>query len=830
VSDLATAANNGTRHFQTVSGETMTPDYEKLGAFYLGKVFDATAGKLSAEPLLYDSRDLTTHAVCVGMTGSGKTGLCLALLEEAAIDGIPAICIDPKGDLGNLLLTFPNLAPRDFAGWVDGGEAARKGLSIDEHAARVAEQWRAGLAEWDQQPERIQKFRDAADVAIYTPGSDSGLPLSILQSLAPPPAELIADGGALAERIGSVVAGLLTLLGRDADPLQSREHILLSNLLDRAWRDGNAVDLASLVALVQKPPIDKLGALDLETFFPAKERMVLALAINGLLASPRFATWTRGEPLDAQRLLFTPAGKPRIAIISIAHLNDAERMFVVTLLLNEVIGWMRRQPGTSSLRAILYMDEIFGYFPPTANPPSKAPMLTLLKQARAFGTGVVLATQNPVDLDYKGLGNTGTWLIGRLQTERDRDRLLDGLSGALAGDGPSREELARMIGSLTQRVFLMRNVHDDAPVLLKSRWALSYLRGPLTPAEISRLMSTRKQAAAGAAVAAASAASQAASGATPAAPAASPRPALPADVEEAFLPVNGAATGITYRPRVLGLVKLHYVDKPAGIDAWQSLSVAAAIADDGKEVLWSEGEDITAAVTREPATGAAFSDVPAGAQRAASYTHWGKALAAQLYQDRALKLWVCDDLKQTSRAGESAGDFRARLALAVREQRDAEAEKLRQKFAPKLATLQAQKQRSLERVEREKGQASQQKFQTAISVGATILGAFLGRKAISSTSMGRATTAARNAARIGREAADVDRAEDSAGQIDQRIADLDKELQASIAALETRLDAQSIALRELSLAPRKTDIAVGKVLLLWTPWRVGADGFPASAA
>ncbi len=416
-------------------GKNMGIDYEKLGAFYLGKVFDPAAGKLSEEPLLYDSRDLTTHAVCVGMTGSGKTGLCLALLEEAAIDGIPAICIDPKGDLGNLALTFPNLAPRDFAGWVDEGEAARKGLSIDDYAAKVSEQWRAGLAEWDQKPERIQKFRDAADVAIYTPGSDSGLPLSILQSLAPPPAELLADGAALSERIGSVISGLLTLLGRDADPLKSRDHILLSNLLDHAWRAGRAVDLATLVATVQKPPIDKLGALDLETFFPAKERMELALAINGLLASPRFATWTRGEPLEAQRLLFTPEGKPRIAIVSIAHLSDAERMFVVTLLLNEVIGWMRRQPGTSALRAILYMDEIFGYFPPSAVPAVQPPMLTLLKQARAFGLGVVLATQNPVDLDYKGLGNTGTWLIGRLQTERDRDRLLDGLTSALADGG-----------------------------------------------------------------------------------------------------------------------------------------------------------------------------------------------------------------------------------------------------------------------------------------------------------------------------------------------------------------------------------------------------------
>jgi hypothetical protein len=810
----------------------MTTDYEKLGAFYLGKVFDSAAGKLSEDPLLYDSRDLTTHAVCVGMTGSGKTGLCLSLLEEAAIDGIPAICIDPKGDLGNLLLTFPNLAPRDFAGWVDGGEAARKGLSIDEYAARVAEQWRAGLAEWDQKPERIQKFRDAADVAIYTPGSDAGLPLSILQSLAPPPAEQLSDEAALAERIGSVVSGLLTLLGRDADPLQSRDHILLSNLLSHAWRENRAVDLASLVAMVQKPPIEKLGALDLETFFPAKERMALALAVNSLLASPRFSTWTRGETLDAQRLLFTPDGKPRIAIISIAHLSDAERMFVVTLLLNEVIGWMRRQPGTSSLRAILYMDEIFGYFPPTANPPSKPPMLTLLKQARAFGLGVVLVTQNPVDLDYKGLGNTGTWLIGRLQTERDRDRLLDGLTTALAGSGPTREELARLLGSLTQRVFLMRNVNDDAPVLLKSRWALSYLRGPLTPAEISRLMSSRKpqgQTYNGTTTVVALSPAAAAV-AQPAEPAPAPRPALPAGIEEAFLPVKGAAEHITYRPSVHGTARLHYADKALGVDEWQTVSVNAALSDDGQQALWEEGEETSAPLTRTPAPRAGFADLPAGAQRAANYASWGKSLAAQLYQARPLQLWTCDALNQTSRAGESEGDFRSRLALAVREARDAESEKLRQKFAPKLATLQGQRQRALERVEREKGQASQQKMQAAISLGTSILGAFLGRKMVSATNVGRIGTAAKSASRIGRESADVDRAEESVEQIDQRIADLNKELEAAIAQLDTRLDAQRIALRELSLAPRKSDVAVGKVLLLWTPWRIGADGFPANAS
>ena len=804
----------------------MESDYEKLGAFYLGRVFDAATGKLSDQPLLYDSRDLTTHAVCVGMTGSGKTGLCLALLEEAAIDGVPAICIDPKGDLGNLMLTFPQLAPQDFASWVDSGEAARRSLSVEQYAAQVAQQWQAGLAEWDQSPERIARFRAAADVTIYTPGSENGLSLSILQSLSPPPAEVLADGSGLAERIGSVVSGLLTLLGRDADALRSREHILLSSLLEHAWRAGRAVDLAALVSSVQRPPLEKLGALDLETFFPAKERLELALALNGLLASPRFAQWTRGEPLDAQRLLYTAEGKPRIAIISIAHLSDAERMFVVTLVLNEVVGWMRRQSGTSSLRALLYMDEIFGFFPPTANPPSKPPMLTLLKQARAYGLGCVLATQNPVDLDYKGLGNTGTWLIGRLQTERDRDRLLDGLTTALADGGPDRAELARMIGSLTQRMFLMRNVHDEAPVLMKSRWALSYLRGPLTPAEIGRLMAPRKSASSSS-VLPRDAMPQAAAAATAAATAS--RPALPPEIAECFLPVRGAAEHITYQPRVLGLARIHFVDKTLELDEWQQEGFAAPLSDDGRSALWEEAETCTAAVSAEPLPGAAFADVPAGAQRAASLAQWSKELAGWLYRTRKLQLWSCDALKMLSRPGETEGDFRSRLALAIREQRDDRTAQLREKFAPRVAALQAQLQRARERTGRERDQYSQQKMQTAISVGATILGAFFGRKAISAGSIGRATTAARSASRAGRESADVQRAEESEEQLSQRLADLNHEMEAAATALQGALDPQSLALRPISVAPRKSDIVTGRVELLWTPWRTGADGFPAQA-
>src|SRR5579883_106728 len=455
-------------------------DFEKLGLFYLGKTYDVGQRQVAPDRLLYESKDLTTHAVCLGMTGSGKTGLGIALLEEAAIDGIPVLAIDPKGDLGNLLLTFPELRPEDFLPWVDPDEASRRGLTREQHAAQTAEKWREGLAAWDEDGARIARFRDAVDAAIYTPGSNAGLPLTVLRSFAAPPPGLAGQVEAYRQRVASAVSGLLALLGMDVDPIASREHILLSNVLDHAWRAGHDLDMGGLIHAVQAPPFQKVGVLDLETFFPARDRFALAVKLNNLLASPGFAAWLEGEPLDIGGLLTTREGRPRLSILSIAHLSDSERMFFVTILLNEVLAWARSQPGTSSLRAVLYMDEIFGYFPATANPPSKLPMLTLLKQARAFGLGVVLAAQNPVDLDYKGLSNAGTWFLGRLQTQRDKERVLEGLEGASTASGHAfdRSELDKILSALGQRVFVMNNVHDERPRVFQTRWALSYLRGP----------------------------------------------------------------------------------------------------------------------------------------------------------------------------------------------------------------------------------------------------------------------------------------------------------------------------------------------------------------
>ena len=474
--------------------EISTEDYEKLGAFYLGREYDLGKKELQDELVLYDSKDLVTHGVVLGMTGSGKTGLSLAILEEAAIDGIPAIIIDPKGDIANLMLTFPQFDGASFRPWINEDEAARKGMSPDDYAQAQGELWEKGLGQWGQDGARVQKFKDSVDINIFTPGSGAGLPVSILSSLDPPSPEIIDDGELFGDRIESTVSSLLTLLGIAADPIQSREHILLSNIFAHFWSKGERVSLERLIVSIQSPPFDKVGVLGLESFYAEKDRHALAMGMNNLLAAPGFQSWLRGDPLDIKKMLHTAEGKPRISIFSIAHLSDSERMFFVSLLLNEMLGWMRSQPGTSSLRAMLYMDEIFGYLPPTQNPPSKKPMLTMLKQARAFGLGVLLATQNPVDLDYKALSNMGTWFLGRLQTERDKLRVLDGLEGAASSQGSTfnRAEMEQTLAGLGSRVFLMNNVNEDAPVLFHVRWVMSYLCGPMTRSQIKTLMDPKK--------------------------------------------------------------------------------------------------------------------------------------------------------------------------------------------------------------------------------------------------------------------------------------------------------------------------------------------------
>jgi hypothetical protein len=797
-------------------------DFEKLGAFYLGKRYDLEQQKVSGDLLLYDAKDLTTHAICVGMTGSGKTGLCLSLLEEAAIDGIPAIAIDPKGDLSNLLLTFPKLQPADFRPWIDPAEATRKGLSPDEMAAQTAKTWREGLAEWGQDGARITRFRQAADVAVYTPASNAGLPLAALKSLAAPPAAIRDDADALRERIVGTVSGLAALVGIDGDPLRSRECILLSNIVERAWKAGRDLQLGDLVREIQTPSFDKVGFMDLESFYPAKERFQLSLMLNNCLASPGFSAWLEGEPLDIARLLHTPEGKPRLSILSISHLSDHERTFFVTLLLHEVIARMRSQSGTSSLRAILYMDEIFGFFPPSANPPTKPPMLTLLKQARAFGLGIVLATQNPVDLDYKGLSNTGTWFLGRLQTERDKARVLDGLEGATstAGRAFDRAKTEAILSGLPKRTFLMNNVHDDAPEVFQTRWTLSYLRGPLTRDQIHSLMAEGKQAAA-------AESPSASSPRAPSAPAAptgegTARPVLPPGIPEFFQPpikALPAGGSVCYRPALLGVARVHYAQASTGVDAWEDVRLLVDAAEGVPDPVWDAGDPLADEPDLEsaPIETARFADLASELSRAKNYATWTTALKDALYRTRRLTLWKCPALKEVSAPGESEVDFRVRLSQSAKERRDLDVEKLRAKYAPKLAAAEDKLRRALAKVEREKAQATDSTFQAAITVGTSILGAMFGRKLASSANVGRAATSARAASRAARQRADIGDAAESVEVLRERRDELDAQFQAEAEQLERAVSPAGMTLEEIVIPPKKSDITVSRVVLVWRP-------------
>ena len=803
-------------------------DFEKLGVFYLGRPYDLAAKQAKPEWLLYDSKDLVTHAVCVGMTGSGKTGLCLALLEEAAIDNIPAIIIDPKGDLGNLMLTFPSLKGEDFQPWINEDDARKKGLSSADYAEAQAELWTKGLADWQQDGARIQRLRDAADVAIYTPGSNAGLPVSILKSFAAPAADVREDAELLRERISTTVTSLLGLLGIEADPIQSREHILLSTILDHAWKKEEDLDLAALIQAIQSPPISKIGVMDVDSFFPSKDRFALAMKLNNLLAAPGFQAWLEGEALDIQQLLYSPSGKPQLAIFSIAHLNDAERMFFVTLLLSQMVGWMRAQSGTTSLRALLYMDEIFGYFPPVANPPSKLPLMTLLKQARAFGLGVVLATQNPVDLDYKGLANTGTWFIGRLQTERDKARVLEGLEGASTSAGKKfdRGRMEQTLAGLGNRIFLMNNVHEDEPVAFETRWCLSYLRGPLTRTQIKALMDPVRREALGEKREVSGVSTLNTQHST-----LKSRPMLPPDVPQHFVPLRGSkpeGSELVYAPMLLGASQVRFSDVKSGIDATQDVTVLAPMAEGPMTVDFDKASTtdlMVADLERDPERNAQFLALPAIAGKAKSYGDWNKEFGGWLFRTQKMELFRSPGTKDISKPGESERDFRVRLQQTGREQRDKGAEMLRQKYASKIATLQERIRRAELAREKQQAESRSSQVQAAISVGASILGAFLGRKTISASNIGRATTAIRSAGRVMKESKDVGVAEENVAALQKQLTDLEAQFKSESDALAAATDPLNERLETLSIKPIKSNIALKLVTLAWTPyWREAHGG------
>jgi len=813
-------------------------DFEKLGVFYLGREYDLKNKKPKDPLVLYDSKDLVTHAVCIGMTGSGKTGLCIALLEEAAIDNIPAIIIDPKGDLTNLLLTFPDLKPEDFRPWINEDDAAKKGVSPDAYAGQQAAFWKSGLESWGESGDRIKRVQSAAEFVTYTPGSTAGIPVSILKSFAAPTSKVVDDNEAFTGKVNSVATSLLGLIGIDADPLKSREHILISTILSNAWKNGQDVDLAALIRQIQEPPVKKIGVLDLDSFYPLKDRVELSLAINNLLAAPSFAAWSEGVPLDIDTILHSDSGKPRHAIFSIAHLNDAERMFFVSLLLNETLAWMRNQGGTTSLRAVLYMDEIFGYFPPVANPPSKLPLLSLLKQARAFGLGVVLATQNPVDLDYKGLANTGTWFIGRLQTERDKARVLEGLEGAAVTQGAefNRQSMEQTLAGLGSRIFLMNNVHEDAPVVFQTRWALSYLCGPLTRNQIKTLTDPMRSKFAAPPAPAASLEQPVPEKRTGASSKPSSRPMVPPNVPQYFVPARlrpAAEQHFLYVPMLYGAADVNVSDSKSGVNTTLNVHAFYPITDDPVPVNWDSAQlcDIDAGDLEKDVAESVdmFGDLPSIATKTKSYDGWAKEFVNCLYQSQTVSIMKSPSSGIFSLAGESERDFRLRLQQATREARDSAVDALRKKYAAKMSALEERLRRAQQAEAVQAEQAKAAKMQTVISLGTTLLGGLLGRKTVSVGNIGRAAATARGVARSMKESTDVTRANETVEAVQQQLQELNAQLESEIAQLTATSDPATEKFETLALKPKKKDISVKLVALVWTPHLVKPGGRPEPA-
>jgi hypothetical protein len=804
-------------------------DFEKLGAFYLGK--EIKDGETSEDLVLYDSKDLTTHAVIIGMTGSGKTGLGIGLLEEAAIDNIPVIAIDPKGDLGNILLTFPDQKAKSFRPWVNVQEAQNKGFSADEYAEKQAALWKKGLKSWGQDAKRIKRLKKAADFAIYTPGSNAGLGVSVLSSFTAPSEKVRNDSDAFREKVQATATSILALLGMDADPLTSREHILLSNIFNHYWSQNKSLDIGGLIGAIQQPPFEKIGVMDLENIYSAKDRFGLAMKVNALLAAPGFQTWMEGEALDAGRLFYTQAGKPRVSVMSIAHLSDTERMFFVCMLLSEIISWMRSQAGTSSLRAILYMDEIFGYMPPTANPPSKKLFLTLLKQARAYGLGLVLATQNPVDLDYKGLSNCGTWFLGRLQTERDKARVLDGLEGA-GGGGLDRKTLETTLTNLGKRRFLLHNVHEDGPVVFNTRWVMSYLSGPMTRDQISSLQVKRKSQidTNPPELPSAKLAAKVEAKAETAHHAEEQPPVMSPKISQYFLPVDRRGSKgdtLIYHPHVIGAADVGYSNRTYDVEEEKRMVYVTEADDSPISVDWDDAEALEIDLDNlsdEAEAGACYGECAAVLSKDKSYSGWEKTFKRWIKTEKAISVFRSPTYKLVSTPSESEGEFRVRLQEVAREIRDDKVAALRKKYASKFTTLENRLMRAEQTIEVQQEQSKNKKLDTAISFGTAILGSLMGRKRISATSARSMGSAIKKAGSSRKEAEDVERAQEKYDAVKMQLEELEKQSKEDIEKLESSFDAQNEKLKEIIIKPKATDMHVHMVALAWLPYYQNRKG------
>jgi hypothetical protein len=818
-----------------------------MGEFYIGRDFDPQSGKTTTQATQYDPDDLTTHAVVVGMTGSGKTGLCVDVMEEAALNGLPALMIDPKGDITNLLLHFPDLAPGDFQPWVDADQARRQDKTVEQVAESTAELWRNGLAKWDIQGDRLQALKDSARFTIFTPGSDAGIPVSILSSLEAPPIPWEGNEELLREKIAATVTAVLGLVGlQDVDPVRSREHILLANIFEAAWSQGMDLDLGELILQTQNPPFSKLGVFDVNTFFPEKERFDLAMLLNNILAAPAFQVWLEGEPLDIEGLLYAPDGRPRHSIFYIAHLPDAERMFFVTLLFSAVEAWMRSQAGSTSLRSLLYFDEIFGYLPPTQNPPSKEPMLRMLKQARAFGVGLVLVTQNPVDLDYKGLSNTGTWFVGKLQTDQDKQRLLDGLQGATPN--MDRQTYDRLISSLGKRVFLLHNVHEKEPQLFQTRWAMNYLAGPLTRAQIpaaNQLAGASPDTVVGRGTQENGAKAPAAAAQSPVLPqeeqpipsGSATRPAIPGSVAEYFLPNNlsfseafsaagrempkdAESLGLIYKPALLAQARIRYLNRKYNLDHEDGKTALTLQPDRRGAMRW---EDVLSGQVNLES----MNDQPDPRARYGT-------LEAPLSEPKIMKSierdfldWNYHSASVTVRANEALGiyagpevsqaEFRRLCSEAAREKREAELNKIAEKYDRKMDTVVSRLKREQRELEEDQAELSQRKMEEYGTHAETVLSLFGRRKKSLSRSLSKR--------RMTEQAeADVKESIQAIEVYEGQIREIQADQEEAQAEVNERWEEIASQVSEIQVTPYKKDILIELFGVAWYPHHVVKTG------
>jgi hypothetical protein len=805
--------------------------FDQPGKLYLGREYDLDTSQPTDTPILLSARDLTTHAVCLGMTGTGKTGLGIVALEETLLQGVPCIIVDPKGDITNLALNFPNLAPGDFRPWLDEDEAARQGMTLDQFAATTAQKWRDGLAEWGIRPERVAALHDRVTFDIYTPGSDAGIPVNVLQSLAPPNDPAITwarNTETLRERISQIAQAILGLAGIEADPMKSREHILLATIFEASWRAGQALDIASLIRQIQDPPIRRVGAFDMDVFYPRDDRFELAMALNNLVASPSFAAWTQGVPLDITSMTkpdraaggASPVGKTRAAIFYLAHLGDAERQFFVTLLLSQLVLWMRAQTGTSSLRALVYFDEVFGYAPPfPRNPPTKTPLMTIVKQGRAAGLGAFLATQNPADLDYKGLSNIGTWFIGRLRTGRDRDRALEGLEGA--GAGFDRAYFEGPLSTLPPRVFLLQSATGN-PRFFQSRWAMSFLRGPLTRDQVAMLADEDDGTTSRIAYHVAEHAHVPERGHAPdISPVAPPlsRPSLPPDVNEVFLhahPALGREDAIRdtrYAPHLLASATVRITDRSSGVNHDERYSYLLPLDQAIRLPDFTQAQTLSALsaadLRQAPLPGAQFDSLPPGIN-----ARWMKqaerALVEHIYRRGAMLIWFNRALKIYGQPGETQIDFRRRTEAVAREKRDQEALKVRAQFERRMQALQDRVAREHRELESDRAELGGRKREELLGGVETLFNFVVGKRPLYGVAFG-----ARRRREVEAAQQDVRESEEAIAKLNADLQALAQDYKAALGEVSEKWMRALGDVTEVPLAPKKSDIFADLLAVAW---------------